>query len=101
MEAVNTGAVDLVAPPFSPGLASSITDPAVATRITFGRDYEALYFQVGQDPTYAGPFADPTYRSAFVKSIDRQALFAQLYAPLLDGAQLLQCGPIVPGRYCS
>ena len=35
------------------------------------------------------------------KSIDRDALFAQIYAPLVDGAELLSCGPIVPGTYCT
>ena len=41
------------------------------------------------------------YREAFVKSIDREALFQQIYAPLVEGGELLQCGPIVPGDYCT
>jgi peptide/nickel transport system substrate-binding protein len=101
LAAINSGEVDFIYPQFFQGIEDAITDPAVETSISFGGDYEALYFQMGEDPAYAGPFVDDAYREAFVKSIDRDALFAQIYAPLVEGAELLQCGPIVPGDYCT
>ena len=33
-------------------------------------------------------------------SIDRDALFKQIYIPL-GGKELLQCGPMVPGPFCN
>ena len=33
-------------------------------------------------------------------SIDRDALFKQIYVPL-GGKELLQCGPMVPGPFCN
>ena len=35
------------------------------------------------------------------QSIDVEGLFQQIYAPIVDGAKPLTCGPIVPGRYCD
>ena len=101
LAAINSGEVDFIYPQFFQGIEDAISDPSIETSVSFGGDYEALYFQMGEDPAYAGPFADDAYREAFVKSIDREALFAQIYAPLIDGAELLQCGPIVPGNYCT
>ena len=58
-----------------------------------------MYFQQQE-----GPFADDDYRTAFSMSIDRQALFEQIYAPIFESAgaegQLLNCGPIVEGPFC-
>jgi peptide/nickel transport system substrate-binding protein len=93
--ALKAGEVDFIYPQFFSGIEDALADPNIKVGITFGGDYEALYFQ-----QYEGPFADPVFREAFSKSIDREALFQQIYVPLVDGAQLLNCGPIVPGRYC-
>ena len=41
------------------------------------------------------------FRQAFAQSIDVEALFQQIYVPIVDGATPLTCGPIVPGRYCD
>ena len=101
LAAINSGEVDFIYPQFFQGITDAVTDPNVVPAITFGGDYEALYFQMGEDEAYAGPFADADYRHAFVRSIDRDALFQQIYAPLVEGAELLQCGPIVPGPYCT
>ncbi len=64
-----------------------------------GGDYEALYFQ-----QLEGPFADDDFRAGVLKSIDRQALFDTIYAPIFASAgaegELLNCGPIVQGPYC-
>jgi peptide/nickel transport system substrate-binding protein len=44
------------------------------------------------------------FRQAFSESIDRQAIFNQIYAPIFSGAgmqgKLLDCGAIVEGPYC-
>ncbi|HWM23162.1 MAG TPA: ABC transporter substrate-binding protein [Ilumatobacteraceae bacterium] len=101
LAAINSGEVDFIYPQFFQGIEDAVTDPNVVPAITFGGDYEGLYFQMGEDEAYRGPLADDDYRNALVKSIDREALFAQIYAPLVDGAELLQCGPIVPGLYCT
>ena len=68
-----------------------------------GNQYEGFYFQSNE-----GPFADPVFRQAFAMSIDREAVFQQIYGPIFDAATgeprveggLLQCGPIVEGPYC-
>ena len=101
LAAINSGEVDFIYPQFFQGITDAVTDPNVVPAITFGGDYEALYFQMGEDETYRGPLADDDYRHALVRSIDRESLFAQIYAPLVEDAQLLQCGPIVPGPYCT
>jgi len=45
------------------------------------------------------------FRQAFAMSIDRDAVLAQIYQPIYEAAgleaTLLQCGPIVPGPFCS
>jgi ABC-type transport system substrate-binding protein len=52
----------------------------------------------------SGPLADPTFREAFSESIDRQALFDQIYGPIFASAgatgKLNNCGQIVEGPYC-
>ena len=102
LAAINSGEVDFIYPQFFQGITDAVTDPNVVPAITFGGDYEALYFQMGDDESYAGPFADDDYRHAFVKSIDREALFAARSTPRSSRvAELLQCGPIVPGPYCT
>ncbi len=89
--------VDFIYPQYSPETADAVAgDPNVKVSIQFGGDYEALYFQ-----QQSGPFADPIFRQAFAQSIDVEALFQQIYAPIVDGAKPLTCGPIVPGRYCD
>ncbi len=89
--------VDFIYPQYSPETADAVAgDANVAVSIQFGGDYEALYFQQQE-----GPFADPVFRQAFAQSIDVEALFQQIYVPIVDGATPLTCGPIVPGRYCD
>ena len=34
-------------------------------------------------------------------SIDRDAIYEQIYAPFAQGTPLLNCGPIAPGPYCN
>ena len=98
--ALLAGEVDFIYPQFFAGITAALTDPNVANKVEFGGDYEGFYFQ--SDPNRGGPFADPIYREAFVKSIDRQGVFEQIYIPLSDGqGELLECGPIVPGQYCN
>ena len=98
--ALLAGEVDFIYPQFFAGITAALSDPNVANKVEFGGDYEGFYFQ--SDPERGGPFADPIFREAFVKSIDRQGVFEQIYIPLSDGqGELLECGPIVPGQYCN
>ena len=89
--------VDFIYPQYSPDIAAAAAaDPGVKVSVQFGGDFEALYFQQQE-----GPFADPVFRQAFAQSIDRDALLQQIYAPIVEGAKVLNCGPIVPGKYCD
>ena len=96
---IKSGQVDYIYPQFGDTLGTALQDPNIELDIQSGGDYEALYFQ-----QLEGPFADPVFREAFSKSIDRQALFDQIYAPIFESAgaegELLNCGPIVQGPYC-
>ena len=97
--ALLAGEVDFIYPQFYGGITQALADPNVATQIEFGGDYEAFYYQA--DPNRGGPFADPIFRQAFAMSVDRQAVFEQIYVPLADGqGSVLNCGPIVPGPFC-
>ena len=93
------GQVDYIFPQLSDQVGSSLQAANLEQSIENGNDFEALYFQ-----QLEGPFADPVFRDAFSKSIDRQALFDQIYAPIFTSAgeqgELLNCGPIVQGPYC-
>ena len=92
-----SGEVDFIYPQYSPETADAVAgDPNIQVQIEFGGDYEGLYFQQAD-----GPFADPIFRQAFAQSIDVDALMAQVYNPIVEGATQLTCGPIVPGRYCD
>ena len=65
----------------SGSLAALAAPDVVEHGIEFGGDYEALYFQ------QTGRVRSPTrLPAALSKSIDRQALFAQIYAPTLTAA---------------
>ena len=96
---IKSGQVDYIYPQFGDTLGTALQDPNIELDIQSGGDYEALYFQ-----QLEGPFADDVFREAFSKSIDRQALFDQIYAPIFESAgaegELLNCGPIVQGPYC-
>ncbi|CAB4545399.1 MAG: ABC transporter substrate-binding protein [Actinomycetes bacterium] len=97
--ALLAGEVDFIYPQFYGGITAALSDPNVTNKVEFGGDYEAFYLQ--SDPNRGGPFSDPVFRQAFAMSIDREAVFQQIYVPLADGqGSLLQCGPIVPGPYC-
>lgn len=102
--ALKAGEVDFIYPQFYDGLAAELADPNIKLSVGFGSQYEALYFNLGVDGKDADgntrAFSDPAYREAFYKAIDQDALFKQIYEPLVDGAKLLECGPIVPGTYC-
>ena len=93
---IKAGEVDFVYPQYFGGLADAMAQDNIASSVQYGGDYEAFYFQMK-----CGPFANPTFRTAFSMSIDRDALFQQIYIPISDTATLLQCGPIVPGPYCN
>jgi peptide/nickel transport system substrate-binding protein len=97
--ALLAGEVDFIYPQFYGGITAALADPNVANKVEFGSDYEGFYLQ--SDPNRGGPFSDPIFRQAFAMSVDRDAVFEQIYVPLADGqGSLLQCGPIVPGPYC-
>lgn len=98
--AILAGEVDFIYPQFFAGITDALSDPNITNKVEFGGDYEGFYFQ--SDPNRGGPFSDPIFREAFVKSVDRQGVFEQIYIPLSDGqGKLLECGPIVPGPYCN
>ncbi|MCX6536052.1 MAG: ABC transporter substrate-binding protein [Actinobacteria bacterium] len=92
---VKAGEVDFIYPQFYAGIEDAVKQDNIQSQIDYGGDYEAFYFQ-----QKCGPFADPNFRAAFSMSIDRDALFKQIYIPL-GGKELLQCGPMVPGPFCN
>ena len=67
--------------------------------IGFGGDYEALYFQMGEDEYRPVRRRRRTARRSRSRSTVTRCS-QQIYVPLVDGRELLQCGPIVPGPYC-
>jgi len=93
---LKAGEVDFIYPQYSAGTAAALQDPNIKTKIVFGGDYEAIYMNLAAD----GPFADKVFREAFYKSIDLDALFTQIYTPIVAEGKLLTCGPMVPGPYC-
>lgn len=93
---LKSGAVDFIFPQAYTGLDQELADPNVTFEAAPSGAFEAFYFQ-----SYSGPFADPVYRAAFSQSIDRDALYQQIYAPFANGVPLLDCGPIAPGPYCD
>ncbi len=93
---IKAGEVDFIYPQYYGGITEAVAQDNITSAVTFGGDYEGLYFQ-----QKCGPFADPIFRAAFSMSIDRDALFQQIYIPISDQATLLECGPIVPGPFCN
>jgi peptide/nickel transport system substrate-binding protein len=96
IQALLAGEVDFIYPQYYAGITDELADPNVQTQVEYGGDYEAMYMNLGEGL----PFSDPALREAFYKSIDLDALFAQIYTPIAPEGTLLTCGPIVPGRYC-
>lgn len=92
--ALKAGEVDFTFPQFYGGIDEAFKDANVTSKLAFGGQFESFYYQMK-----CGPFANPIFREAFVKSIDRDALFQQIYVPL-GGDKPLSCGPIVAGPYC-
>lgn len=92
---IKAGEVDFIFPQFYAGIEESVAQDNIASALKNGSDYEMLYFN-----SKCGPFADDQFRKAFSMSIDREALFEQIYVPFAPDAELLQCGPITPGDYC-
>jgi peptide/nickel transport system substrate-binding protein len=93
---LKSGAVDFIFPQSYTGLAEELADPNVTFEAAPSGAFEAFYFQ-----SFDGPFADADYRKAFAKSIDVDAVYAQIYEPFAAGVPLLKCGPIAPGPYCN
>ena len=93
---LKAGTVDFIFPQAYTGIDEELADPNVEFSAANGGSYEGLYFQQQE-----GPFADPVYRAAFAMSIDRDALYEQIYAPFAQGTPLLDCGPLAPGPYCD
>ena len=93
--AIKAGEIDFAYPQFYGGIEEAYADPNITLKKEFGGDFEGFYFQAK-----CGPFANPIFREAFSKSIDRDALFQQIYVPL-GGESPLECGPIVPGPFCD
>jgi peptide/nickel transport system substrate-binding protein len=93
---IKAGEVDFIFPQYYGGITEAVAQDNITSSVQFGANYEGLYFN-----QKCGPFADPIFRAAFSMSIDREALFQQIYIPISDQATLLQCGPIVPGPYCT
>jgi peptide/nickel transport system substrate-binding protein len=93
------GQIDFIYPQFTDSLATALDDPNIELGVELGGDYEAIHFQ-----QLEGPLADPIFREALSKSIDREALFNQIYVPIFEAAgtegELLNCGAWTPGPYC-
>jgi peptide/nickel transport system substrate-binding protein len=96
IQALKAGEVDFIYPQFVAGIQDQLADPKVKTVLSYGGDYEAIYFNAKE----GRPFADPKLREAVYKSIDLTALFKQIYVPIAADRSLLTCGPIVPGDFC-
>ncbi len=94
--ALKAGSVDFIFPQAYTGIDQELADPNVDYDTALSGAFEGFYFQ-----SYKGPFADPVFREAFSKSIDRDAIYQQIYAPFAQGTPLLNCGPIAPGPYCD
>jgi peptide/nickel transport system substrate-binding protein len=99
LASIKAGQVDYIYPQFSDALSAVIGDPNIKLDVKNGGDYEGIYFQQA-----SGPLSDPDFRKALAMSIDRQALFDQIYGPIFAAAgtegKLNNCGPIVEGPYC-
>jgi peptide/nickel transport system substrate-binding protein len=95
---LKSGESDFIFPQGYNGITQALTDPNIKFTPGYGTNYEALYFQQNK-----GPFSDPVFRKAFSESIDREALFKQIYDPIFPGAPILNCGLWVPtiGKWCD
>ncbi|CAN5423871.1 hypothetical protein BH10ACT2_BH10ACT2_12370 [soil metagenome] len=93
---LKSGAVDFIYPQAYTGIDAELADPNTDFQTAPSGAFEGFYFN-----SYSGPFADPILRAAFSMSIDRDAIYAQIYAPFAQGSPLLDCGPIAPGPYCD
>ena len=100
---LKSGAVDFIFPQAYTGIDEELSDPNVDSQSAGGGSFEGFYFQSYDKPETPEqePFSDPVFRSAFSKSIDRDAIYEQIYAPFAQGLPLLDCGPIAPGPYCD
>ncbi len=96
---IKAGQVDYISPQFGDVLGTLQGDPNIKLDPQNGFDYEGIYFQQKD-----GPLADPDLRAALFMSIDRQALFDQIYGPIFTAAdvegKLNNCGSIVEGKWC-
>ena len=102
---LKAGTVDFIFPQGYTGLDQELADPNIDFAAEGGGSYEGLYFQQDDNcvpnENRSCAFADDDFRAAFSKSIDIDALFAQIYAPFAQGLPLLTCGPVAPGPYCD
>ena len=94
--AVTNGDVDYAYQLFGDGIAFQPSAGQVETKTGTTSQFEALYFNEKD----GHPFADPAVRQAFYESIDLDAFFAQIYAPIAPGTKLLTCGPVQAGPLC-
>ncbi len=99
LASIKSGQVDFIYPQLSDAISSVVGDPNIKLDIKNGFDFEAIYFQ-----QLKGPLADKDFRAALSMSIDRQALFDQIYGPIFVAAgtkgELNNCGSITEGQYC-
>ncbi len=93
---LKSGAVDFIFPQAYTGIDAELADPNTDFDTALSGAFEGFYFN-----SYSGPMSDPVYRKAFSMSVDRDAVYAQIYAPFAQGTPLLDCGPIAPGPYCD
>jgi peptide/nickel transport system substrate-binding protein len=102
---LRSGAVDFIYVQSYTGLDQELAADDIAYDAEPGSQFEGLYFQ--QDPACeptdgrSCAFTDAAYREAFSKSVDLDALYAQIYEPFAQGIPLLTCGPVPPGPYCE
>lgn len=95
-DAVTSGDIDYAFQLFGDGIVFQPSGGNVQVDTGAGSQFEALYFNQKD----GHPFADPAVRSAFYASIDLDALFAQIYAPIAPGGLLSRCGPVIAGPLC-
>ena len=95
-DAVTSGDIDYAFQLFGDGIVFQPSSGNVQVDTGAGSQFEALYFNQKD----GHPFADPAVRSAFYASIDLDALFAQVYAPIAPGGTLARCGPVTAGPLC-
>lgn len=96
LQSIELGEIDFVFTQFFQEKQQVFTPENTASEVSLGNSFESIWLN-----QKCGPFSDDTFRSAFIKSIDREALITQIYKQIVPTAELLQCGPIVSRDYCT